>query len=288
MIWKISSTIIFALIFTAIIGCSPDRHATEGSASLPCAPSVYSIIANGADDFENNYPKARINVSKHSCRDAIDSLLNGKTEQIVLDRPLTHPESLAFQQKQKNPLIFRLARTPMSLIVNSTNSVQDLDSIQIAAILTGRFTTWNQVGVAKDRPIVMYMPGPGEGVWELIQVLFQTPSRIVAHVVEADSIAYFVGRDPDGFGAMAGVVPDWVKPLGIVFEGKTQHPTLRAVHEGRYPWVLPVAYITIKENIDVATSFLNYMSANAGQRLLANNGVLPAMVPLKIVDTKPK
>ena len=282
-----SILILLSITLLLLVGCPKERHPFEGAVSLPCAPSVATIIARGVDDFEQKYTKARINLSRRTCREAVDSLLNNKTEQIVIDRPLTHPESLAFQQSKKQIFLFRLARSPMAFIVNQSNPIDDLDSLQIAAILTGRFTQWSEVtGTGKDRPIHLYLPSQGEGVWELIQVLFKTPAKIVAEVTPSDSVSMRVANDPDGLGAVTGNVPEMVKPIGIMFDGKKQRPTLRAVYEGRYPWVLPIVYVTCKEEIDVGTSFLNYISSNEGQRILANNGVLPAMVPLHVVDTK--
>ncbi len=284
----IKNNLLFIVPLLLLSACGPDRHPFEGTAQLPCAPAVASIIARGVADFESQYPKARINISRRNTRQAIDSLISGKTDQIVIDRPLTQPESLAFKQAKKELLVFRLARSPMAFIVHPSNKIDDLDSIQIASILTGRFDNWNQVGQGHDRPIRMYLPLQGEGVWELLQVLFKTPSKIVAFVVPSDSIAIRVSEDPDALGAMTGVIPENVKPIGVMFDGKKQRPTLRAIHEGRYPWVIPIVYITTSEKMDVGTSFLNYISSNMGQRLLANNGVLPAMVPLKVVDSKPK
>ncbi|MDK9701255.1 MAG: substrate-binding domain-containing protein [bacterium] len=275
----------FALLFVTtslVSGCGPQRKPFDGVAPLPCAPSLVHLMAQSVNDFESKYPKARINLSRHTCRDAIDSLLNKKTEQIVIDRPLTKPESLAFRQKDMTLYTFRLARMPMSLIVNNSNPVNDLDSLQLAAILTGTNLSWSQAVNGTDRLIKLYLPPPGDGVWELLQVLYRTPDRIIAEIVPSDSIAYRVAQEPDALGAMAGVAPDYVKPLGLYFNGKLQRPTLRAIHEQRYPWVLPVVYITFKEEIDVATSFLNHVTSNPGQRLLSDNGVLPAMVPIRV------
>ncbi|MCX7835228.1 MAG: substrate-binding domain-containing protein [bacterium] len=263
-----------------LISCYPRRSPFEGAASLPIAPSVYRIMMRCIDDFEIKYPKARINGNREYCRAAVDSLLNGVTEQIVLDRPLTKAESLAFNTKKSKLYVFRIARTPMSFIVNKNNPLVDLDSFQIAEILTGRKTNWNEIVDYENQPIRIYLPQPGEGVWELIQVLFKTPEQIVAEIVDSDSIETRVSQDRYGFGAIVGIASESVKPVGIRFQGAIQRPTLRAVYELRYPWVVPITYITTKDEIDVATSFLNHISSREGQKFLSELNTLPAMIPI--------
>lgn len=276
----IKSELLILTVCLLLVSCYAKRSPFEGAASLPIAPSVYRTIMHCITDFENKYPKARINGNREYCRAAIDSLLNGVTEQIVLDRPLTKPESLAFERNKKSIYVFRLARIPMTFIVNKSNPLMDLDSVQIADILTGRKTYWDEITEFEKRPIKLYLPQPGEGVWELIQVLFKTPERIVAEIVDSDSIETKVMNDQFGLGVIAGVASETVKPIGIRFQGTIHKPTLRAIHEGRYRWVLPITYITVKDEIDVATSFLNHISSREGQKLLSELNTLPAMVPI--------
>lgn len=277
----------FLISFVAILllsSCYPKRTPFEGSVSLPIAPSAFKTIMTTIADFENKYPKARINGSRQYCRASVDSLLNNHTEQIVIDRPLTKPESLAFKSKKKNIYVFRLARIPMSLVVNLSNPISDFDSLEIADILTGKKTQWNQLGDFDEQPIRLYLPRQGEGVWELIQVLFNTPSQIIANVVDSDSVELFVSQDVYAIGAIAGIASESVRSVGVRFQGKLQKPTLRAVYEQRYPWVLPIVYVTTKDKIDVGTSFLNHISSREGQKLLSDLNTLPAMVPIKVTN----
>jgi ABC-type Fe3+ transport system substrate-binding protein len=46
-------------------------------------------------------------------------------------------------------------------------------------------------------------------------------------------------------------------------------------------------YYTIADRTDLASGFLSFMASNQGQRVIADQGYLPEMIPVRVVTLSP-
>jgi len=75
----------------------------------------------------------------------------------------------------------------------------------------------------------------------------------------------------------------WINPL----LADPVPANIGTLQEGRYPFKMGLYYYTIADRTDLASGFLSFMAGNQGQRLVADNGFLPAMIPVRIVNLSP-
>ena len=102
-------------------------------------------MAQEIDVFEYIYPNASIMPLYTDQNAAIDSLLDFKTKTIVVTRALTQKEVDYLKSNKKQVRQSQIAVDALALIVNPANNVEILSKPEIAEILSGKITEWNQV-----------------------------------------------------------------------------------------------------------------------------------------------
>jgi phosphate transport system substrate-binding protein len=112
-------------------------------------------------------------------------------------------------------------------------------------------------------------------------------SNVNAHYWSSDSLVLErVAEDPFALGFVGKpVYGTKVKKL------HWRHPLLAdpvpanigSLQEGKYPFKIQLFYYTIADRTDLASGFLSFMASNAGQRVIADQGFLPEMVPVRVI-----
>jgi phosphate transport system substrate-binding protein len=203
------------------------------------------------------------------------------------DRNVTEAESLAISNSRKHLYGFLLGSTVATWIVNPENPIITIDSLQAWEILTGKTTSWRNIGWI-NQPINIYLPPLGDGAWnELTNFFHGSLKQLKANFWPNDSlIIEQVSKDPYALGFIGRQIFNgkvkklrWVNPL-------LEDPVpanIGALQEGKYPFKIRLYYFTIGDKTDLASGFLSFMASNAGQRLISDNGFLPEMVPVRAV-----
>jgi phosphate transport system substrate-binding protein len=134
-------------------------------------------------------------------------LLAGKTDMAMISAPLG-AEAAAANAKVPGSVdpaklvVHQIGEAKVSFIVNAANPVKELTLAQITGILSGKITTWSEVGGA-DQPIVIIAAGPGDGVRAVVEGKLLDGASIPAKVREmpnAPQIAQVVAQLPTAFG----------------------------------------------------------------------------------------
>ncbi len=288
----LAGAFIIMVFFLASSGCarkSGDRQSTPTSGSLGVyvSPSVAPLIQAEADVFNQTYPQANLIVYPLVTGAILDSLINEKTSVAYLDRSLSEAESLVVVSSRKHVNLFILGSTVVTWIVNPQNDFKYLDSLQLLSILTGEFDSWKDLG-GPDENLHIYIPPADDGAWLTLQNYFgDIQAKFLPQYQPSDSlIIQHVADDTWGLGMVGGSVAE-----GRVKKLKWKHPQLPdpvpanigTLKEGSYPFSKSLCYYTVVERADLAGGFLSFISSNPGQRLLADKGFLPQMIPVRIV-----
>ncbi len=277
-------------------GCSKsakeaESTPTSGSLAAYAAPSIATVVQAGADEFNRLYSKANVNVYSLDSRAIVDSMIYRRTDIGYFDRNLSEAESLAIVQSRRHVYRFLLGSTIATWIVHPSNEVSELDSLQILDILTGKITNWHDVGGSDDE-IDVILPPLGDGAWIALKEFFgDALGEVEAHYWPSDSaVVAEVANDPGGLGFVGRTIYDkrikrirWRDPL----LADAVPANIGALQEGKYPFRVRLCYYTIADKTDLASGFLSFLASNAGQRLIADNGFLPEMIPVRIVNLSP-
>jgi phosphate transport system substrate-binding protein len=284
----IASGLFVLALFT---GCSKNQNdkstPTSGSLALFTSASIQPVIQKGADQFNRLYTQANVNVYSLESRAIVDSMINHRADVGYFDRTLSAEESLAVVATRKHLYSFLLGSTVATWIVNPVNQLAAIDSTKLLEIISGKTTTWNALGGSSEN-ISVYLPQLGDGAWVALQDFFgKSLTKVEGHYLNSDSLVIDrVIKDPAALGLVSHPVSDSrIKKL------KWQHPLLAesvpanvgSLQQGTYPFIIRLYYYTIADRTDLASGFLSFMAANVGQKIIADNGFLPGMVPVRVV-----
>jgi phosphate transport system substrate-binding protein len=255
------------------------------------APGIAPVVQKGADEFNRLYSKANVVVIPLDSRSIVDSLIHGRADVGYFDRNLEAAESTAVAQSRRHVYRFHLASTVATWMVHPENPVAELDSMQILQILKGATANWRDVG-GSDAAIEVLLPPLGDGSWMALQQFYGEALREVsAHTWPNDSlIVERVAEAPGALGFVGQAVYDervkkirWRDPL----LADPVPANIGKLQEGKYPFRVPLCYYTIGDNTDLASGFLSFLASNPGQRVFADQGFLPEMIPVRIVNLSP-
>lgn len=156
MTLKSSSSILKAAVAAAVVAVAAafsscgksDKTAADASAAIvpmACDASFENIMQQEVDVFEFIYPDISIMpeyIDEHAC---IDSLLSFEAKLAVTSRLLTDKEVSYLKSHKRQVRQSRIAVDALALIVNPANNIDQISIAELADILSGKETEWNNI-----------------------------------------------------------------------------------------------------------------------------------------------
>lgn len=159
---SVLSVLLFGLMFTS---CGQSKKSSF-VATMDCDKTFENVIYDIIGIFENvNHPSI-IGCRYVTQKAAIDSLMQGETQLIVVSRDLDEAEIARIKKEQgKTVRSMKFAVDAVALIVNPDNPVQKLSMNEIKRILTGEVQRWSQIEPgAPDIPIHVVLDDPSSSL----------------------------------------------------------------------------------------------------------------------------
>lgn len=321
---KVIYLILVALLSVGVSSCGGDPTKkkyvdtpTSGLTTIICDNSFENIMQQEIDVFEYQYPEAYIIPYYTNEKVAIDSLLSLNSKTIVIPRDLTEKEVSYLKSKRKRPRSMKIAIDAIALIVNPENTVNALALQEIAEILSGETTEWNQVEPSKlgkievvfdheGSSVVQYMRdsllhgqnfGPNvfaqdsiEGVFEAVRTHKNAIGIIGVSWISSDMRSQSVSaeqwaRDMDKEEVVNLDFDKQVKVLAVRRNDciDAYKPYQAYIFDGSYPLHRPIYMITTGVPGSLASGFYSFVTSPNGQKIILKTGVLPAVVHPRIV-----
>ena len=288
---------------------------TTGTTTIVCDNTFENIMKQEVDVFEYQYPEAHILARYATQAEAFDSLMSLNTKTIIVSRDVTDREREILKNKRRTVRSTKIAVDAVALIVNPANPVGKLTLKEVADILSGRSTDWNDIWPTdigkisvvfddKSSSLVTYMrdsilngealganvyaqgsiPGVFKAVKEsknaigVVGVSWITSDMSSADMSKEDLAISVLGTDP----VEGATLTDEVKVLAL-YNDKTSSEDARAykpyqqyIFDGKYPLFRQMYMITTGASGSLAGGFYSFVTGNIGQKIIAKTGILPA------------
>jgi hypothetical protein len=282
--------LLMAVAVLLLAGCGPKKpqvSMTQGHARIGVSGAIYDFSRYLANAFETTYPGVFVDINWYPDRMLVDSLLNEKTEQIMLDRTLMQPESAAFAQANLKLYTYRVAYFPVYLLVPRSNPVKTIDSTALRNVLAGRIQNWSALGGSDER-LRLYIPNPGEGAWASFLNYFGRLDTITAVPCSTSAAMLDSAKaDPGALLAFSEPVDTLHAYKALYFHRDEQDiaPNYKTIMDSlNYPFRLNITYVTTHEKEDAASGYLTYIMSNVGQRRIGGElKYRPAAIPVRFV-----
>lgn len=204
--------LLSVLVALGAVSCGKIKRGeyAKGTATLFCDEGFRNILDEEIEVFEYSYPGSSIipfYVSEQAC---LDSLLQDKTQAIIVTQELT-PEQIKYM-KSKFKRVVRthcIAVDAVALITNRKNPVTSLSLDEIRQIIRGEVTRWDQLAGNDTTKIKLVFDNQGSSTVSYLRDRFLgSKGSISAHTnsfAEKTNSQVFdvVKKDPDALGIIS-------------------------------------------------------------------------------------
>jgi len=291
---------------TAILfaGCTERKSdtPTKGHAVVSVSEEVLPLAREEEARFEELYPEAKVDLRPRTAREAIAELFNDSVKVIVSTRELNAEETAAKQALNLEITEFTVALDAVVVIVNTANDVTKLTLPQLDSVFSGAVMDWGLLGW-KGAPgkIALCVPDRNMSANEMF-------SSRVLHGGGFSRGATIAGSSPEMLAAVAkdpsaiGIVGlNWLREAGpnvravdlldpaapdTLGAGKYWSPHQAYVYKHYYPLVRKVYIYMTPDSYGVSSGFTSFITSAAGQKVVQNQGLVPATMPVRLVELR--
>ncbi len=257
--------------------------------------------------FESLYKYATIDTVYTNEADLINAFMNDSVPLIIVGRNLTDNQIQYLKERQFIPKITKVAIDAVAFILHKENPDTNLYFHNIKDIFEGKLTRWNQIN-----------PKSKLGAVEVIFDHFKSANpRYFKDKFKIDSLppTCFAAKNNQEVidyvethpGAIGVIGVNWisdktdsvsnrflkrVKVAGISMEGDNDpastfyKPYQAYIAEGSYPFTREVFCINRQTYTGLAYGFSSFIAGEKGQLIILHSGMVPAAMPVRIVEIK--
>ena len=281
-------------------------EATYGACSVS-ADESYSLIMDAEKDaFEATYPDAHLKIVYKPEGELVKDLMRpgDSTRFIVISRDLNEEEKKFFDAKNSHPTVLKVAYDAVAIINNKANTNDSLSIEQLRQILAQKITTWKQVDPkAKEEAINVVFDNKQSGNARFIKEKLlnnsdKFPSNCYAVNTNQDVINY-VSEHPNAMGVIgvnwisdkddstSKAIMKKIKVVAISSDSlpKAYYKPYQAyIYQKTYPLCREVYIINREGRMGLGTGFAIYIASDKGQRIVLKDGLVPATMPVRLVN----
>ena len=271
---------------------APKETLTSGQISVVVEPIVAATIRASAEEFEQLYPEATIEVREGTVREGIGALYLAEAQMAVVGRELDDEERDAALSAGLEVEAHRWALDGVAVVTHPNNPVEQVAFDDLKEIYTGSAVTWDAYG-GTGRRVVPVVQDEESGIQQFFRdwVLAGGDVTAPAQVADGDSaVVAYVAGNPDAVGFVSLPFADrGVKALrvsrlkGLPYVGLDA----RTVYEKRYPLTRYYNLVLRRTGSRLARGFATYLCGSDGQRWVKDRGLVPATVPVNFTVRTP-
>jgi phosphate transport system substrate-binding protein len=185
--------------------------------------------------------------------------------------------SRALNDEEKSLWSVEIAKDGLAVIVHASNPVKNLTLNQIRDIYAATTSDWSQLG-GQNAKIHVISREDGSGTRSAFESLVMGKTPITPRSIIQDSngaVRQLVADDPYAIGFISmGLVNDKVSALQLGGVAATREN----VDNGSYRLSRPFLFVAKSQPTGQAKLFIDFVMSAEGQRLLANEGLIPASI----------
>lgn len=304
-------TVIFLALAISLLGCGgkgskPEKRLdtpTSGHIRVAVDESVLPLMDAEAYAFANLYTNAKVDVVSASEKDAVDLFLKDSVRLIVLTRSLTPDETAILESQQYKAHQVAVATGGIALIVHPENPVTQLATTDLARMLSGEVKTWSQLDPkSKEGDLQVVFDQPNSGiVTQLLDTLkLKGLSENCFAVKGNPGVVEYVSTHKnalglidvtwisDGDDSTTNVFLNTIKVVGVKKDSAYFQPFQAYLAQRSYPLLRKITMISREARAGLASGFIAFVAGDKGQRVVLKAGLVPATMPVRIVEINNK
>lgn len=197
---------------STVMSCGETKRGeyVDGSAVVYCDEGFKNILDEEIEVFEYTYPKSSVIAYYVSEVEALNNLLEDKTNGIIVTQELTKDQVKYMKDKFKRVVRQKcIAVDAVALITNKDNPVQSLSMEDVKEIMTGKITRWDQLAGNDTTHIKLVFDNNGSSTVSYLRDKFIGKKGNITDYANASAVKNnaqvfdFVKKDKDAIGIIS-------------------------------------------------------------------------------------
>lgn len=295
------------------------NSSTSGTMTMVCDDTFRNIMEQEVDVFEYQYPDAHVLARYATQGEAIDSLMSLNTRTVVIARDLTKKERDFLKSKRRNVKSSKIAVDAVALIVNKDNTCNMLTTKEVADILSGESTRWDDLEPSKLGEISVIFDDKSSSLVQFMKDSLLNGAPLGANVYAQGSIPAVVETVSKNVNAIGVLGVTWITSdmsstelttdelaMSVLSDDPIQGSTLsndvkvlklrrpdevtaykpyqQNIFDGTYPLYRPIYMVTTGVSGSLASGFYSFVTGDIGQKIILKTGIMPARTRIEVVQ----
>lgn len=304
--------VLVSLLIAFSFSCNePDKKPlstpTSGETHIAVDESFEPLLSQTVDTFQSLYTQAKVKAVYKPEADVINDFMNDSVDVIITCKELSASQMEYIKAKNIAYKKTQIAFDAVAIIVNNSNPDSLLKLSQIKNILNGNYSNWKQLSGKNDGGEIAFVFDNAassntrflkerfsdgkdfskncfavKSNKEVIDYVEKTKNAI--GVIAVNWISDEDAADANGFLKRIRVadIQDDINSQDLNYYG----PYQAYISLKNYPLVREVWVMNREGRAGLGTGFASFVAGDQGQRIVRLAGLLPATMPIRIVNMK--
>jgi phosphate transport system substrate-binding protein len=272
---------------------------TAGSINITADESLKPLIDAEISAFEGIYRNAQVNVVYTNEGHAIERLLADSARLTIVTRPLVAHEENELQKQTIVPTQLKIARDGIALICNRMFPDSLLNTEDVKRLLSA--VKEKSLPKTKHLPVgfVVVFDQPNSGIVRYMMDSLRLSNSLPKYCFAVHgnaAVVDYVSKNPQAIGLIdVGWISDRddstsnsflnsIRVMSIARDTSFYQPYQAYLAQGKYPFLRDITMISREARSGLASGFMAFVASDKGQRIVLKSGLVPATMPIRIVE----
>ncbi len=279
---------------------------TRGNIKIAVDEAYQLLIDSEIVVFESIYKHANITPIGASEDSILKLFMDDSVRLMITSRKLSANEEAYLNEKLYHPRTTHIAWDAVAFVVNKSNGDNQIRYNTIRDILNGKVTRWNQLNAASKRgdiQVVFDNQGSSNVRYLMNKFNIETLPDYCYSASSNPAVIDYVEQHPNALGIISvnwisdpddSITHNFLNRVNVVAitpevysEGSdfyTPHPAY--ISDKSYPFIREVYAISRETFSGLGSGFINFLAHDQGQRIVLKMGMLPATMPIRLVQVR--
>lgn len=302
---------VFGLLFMLSSCGSMGKKATNetptrGNIKIMADESFQPLIETEVYTFTHLYTGAKIKPVFKPEFDVINGFMNDSVKVIVTSKKLSDYQVQSLRDTLVIARTTTYAYDALALITNHDNKDSLLKFNTVKDIFLGKVKKWKEINEnSRLGDIQVIFDNTKSGNIRYFKELFEIKDTLGKNFYAVNNnaeVINFVSKNPDALGIISvnwisdkddSLTMSFIKKINVIAvsqqfvnDGSYYRPQPGFIYDKSYPFVREIYLISRETFSGLGSGFINWATAEQGQRVVLKSGLVPATMPIRLVQIK--
>jgi hypothetical protein len=282
-----------------------DETPTRGNIKITADESYQPIIDAEISTFTSLYPYAKITPTYKPEVDVINDFMKDSIQVIVANKKLTDDQIQYLRDTQIVVRTTAIAYDAVALIINKNNKDSLLEYKNIQDIFTGKIQKWNQLDSKSRQGKISVVFDNTKSCniryfKERFNITDSLPNNFYA-LHNNKEVIDFIAKNENAIGIISvnwisnqhdSTARSFIEKVTVVAVSPSYdntsfyRPYQGSIYDKSYPFIREVYLISRETFVGLGSGFISWVAAEQGQRIILKSGLVPATMPIRLIQVK--